>query len=156
MANLRDRMDPAWHPIDYRKLEMRTLARSRQAVLVHRWNKFLAANPHALTTDELESAEADGFSPDWIADPVAAHAPHVCEGFREISANLARLYKEDRDEWAAYYKGTPPLFRAGCDFGQSIENMREAAEEGRPGALVDHMNQARAAYLKIATLAKDV
>ena len=156
MTDIRDLTDPSFHPIDYRKLEMRTLARARQAQLVTRWRKFLAANPHELTADELESAEADGYSPDWIADPVAAFAPHVCEGFREISANLARLYQEDRDEWAAYYKTTPPLFRAGCSFGESVEAMREAAEEGRPGALVDHMNQARGAYFFIATLAEDV
>jgi len=155
--DLRNKMDPAYHAIDYRKLELATLARSRQALLVHRWNKYLAANPHELTTDELEQAEADGNSSEWIADPVSALAPHCCEGFREITKLLGETLRIDGTAaWDAAYHRTPPLFRAACDFGTSLENMREAAEEGRPGALVDHMNQARAAYLKIATLAKDV
>ncbi len=155
MTDIRDLTDPSFHPIDYRKLEMRTLARARQASLVQRWRKFLAANPHELTADELESAEADAYSPDWIADPVSALDPDRCEEFRAISKELARLYTEDRDAWAQAYRDAPPLFRAACSFGESIEAMREAAEEDRPGALVDHLNQARGAWFFIATLAGD-
>ena len=161
MSNLRDRMDPAWHPIDYGKLELRTLALARQRQLVTRWRLFLGTDPATLTPDELEQAEADTNSPKWDADPVAALAPHVCEGFREISEGLAKAYRADlhqqgRPEWDAAWALVPPLFKAGCAFGEAVEKMREAQDEDDETGMVDALNEARGAYFFIATLAEDV
>jgi len=161
MTDIRDLTDPSWHPINYKKLELRTLALARQRQLVTRWRLFLGTDPATLTPDELEQAEADTNSPKWDADPVAALAPHVCEGFREISAALAKAYRADlgdptRAEWNAVWAHVPPLFKAGCAFGEAVERMREAQDEDSETGMVDALNEARGAYFVIATLAEDV
>ena len=129
--------------------------------LLQRWRLFLGRDPETLTPDELEQAEADTNSPEWDADPVAALAPHVCEGFREISAALAKAYRADlgdptRAEWNAVWAHVPPLFKAGCAFGEAVERMREAQDEDNAPAMLDALNEARGAYFFIATLAEDV
>ena len=156
MSNLRDQMDPAWHPIDYNKLEMRTLARARQAQLVDKWRAFLALEPNELNEQDpemLEDVQHEATSPDWTGGPVAAFAPDLCEGFRAISKTLGKLHRSDPIGWDKTYQGAPMLFRLGCDFGEAVEIMNE--DEATPGQRTEAMARARALWFAIATLAGD-
>jgi hypothetical protein len=146
-------MDPAWHPIDYNKLELRTLALARCALLVTSWREFLAAEPGTLDIETMEDFVGDALSPDWSAGPVAALAPDSCEEFRAISKTLGKLWSEDREAHAKAYEAAPLLFRLGCDFSEAVETMDD--EDMDEDEVLDALQKARMVWFKIATAAKD-